>query len=240
VKASDVTDQQLTEYIRSLRRNLADLNKQIRRFLDLPPSPNQKSNNVQSFFASITGDIPALPTSSSPYANSGPPKTHPSAGLSYGRIGSHTFNHPVYGPQSNRTPVQARVVMPRNAGGGFAPLLGVGGFVTDVPASDYTNQKVLSHKKRRELARNPVISGLQYIEPEKVGGSKGWVNPKHASIDAKGRVVLTVEAADPEIVAVHTGTVGDIPDQYQRPAPKINGLPKPANKSSGGYGLGLF
>ena len=241
LKASDITDQQLTDYIRSIRKDRSKLNKHIRTFLDLPPSPNFKipggslSDTINSIFQEVQVEVQAA--SDSPYAESGPPKTHPSAGLSYSRTASHTFNHPLYGPQKFRPPVEARVVMPKAAAvGSFSPILGVGGFAVNVPAGDLS----FNSDPRKDRYGPSQIPGLMRIDPDAVGGSKAWVHAKHARIDPKGRVILNVTKADPEAIAVKEGRVGDIPIQFTKPVP----VPAPYNskapgmsRSGSGYGL---
>jgi hypothetical protein len=242
VQASDITDEQLTDYIKALRRDRTKLNQHVRSFLDLPPSPNFKFSEesllspISAIFESVQGEVQA--TSDSPYAESGPPKTHPSAGLSYSRTASHTFNHPLYGPQKYPPPVQARVVMPKGAAtGNFAPVLGVGGFAVDVPASDLSFQS----NPRNDRNTAPQIPGLARVDPAAVGGSKAWVHPKHARIDPKGRVILKVVKADPEAIAVKEGRVGDIPTKLSK---RMTRPPRYGNSSSGtssyggGYGVG--
>jgi hypothetical protein len=221
VQPSDLTEQQLMDYIKSLRDDRTELYKLIRQFLDLPPAPNPVLPSGSEWLANMldkpTGSsVPSIdsrayqPTSESPYADSGPPSTHPSAGLSYGRSSAHTFNHPLYGPQNKSPPLQARVVMPKGAStGNFAPVLGVGGFVVHVPAGENSFNTRGTSSKHRGGAES-VIPGLIAIEPNKVGGSKAYVNPKSASVDTRGRIVLQVEQADPEAVAVMEGDVDKI------------------------------
>ena len=240
VQASDITEEQFSEYIKTLRHDRVELYRHIRRFLDLPPAPNSLlpgGNDWLSMLdgtrASATDAKDVQPTSDSPYADSGPPKTHPSAGLSYGRTSAHTFNHPVYGPQSNKPPVQARVIMPKgSAPGNFAPVLGVGGFVVDVPSGE--NSFNLRSSGSRQAGN--AIPGLINIEPHKVGGSKAYVHPKSASVDTKGRIILKVDQADPEAVAVLEGRVDEIPrQQIMRTkgfSPRLQ-----STLSLGGYGL---
>jgi hypothetical protein len=108
MQASDVTEEQLQGYTKTLRQDRTRLYQLIRKFLDLPPSPSAKLDTPGFFDKFLTKPGQAAPMtesdefmqkSDSPYANSGPPKTHPSAGLSYGRTSSHLYNHPVFGPQ---------------------------------------------------------------------------------------------------------------------------------------------
>jgi hypothetical protein len=213
VEASDVTEEQLTEYIKTLRDERVNLYKLVRSFLDLPPAPSKKLSDVlltQILSSSRPGELfgKDFVETSSPYAETGPPKTHPSAGLAYSRTSQHIYNHPVWGPQKTKPPVRARIVMPKGAStGSFPPALGVGGFVTDVPSTSEFNW---GGGGRSKPAR-AVIPGVLNIEPGKVGGSKTYVQPTHARIDPKGRVLLTVVAADEDAVAVLEGTTDQIP-----------------------------
>jgi hypothetical protein len=243
VQVSDITEEHFRKYLKALRQDRIELYRHIRKFLDLPPSPNVTGQGSTDWLASIFDGGKASvdgkdlqPTSDSPYADSGPPKTHPSAGLGYGISSAHTFNHPLYGPQNKKAPVQARVVMPRGAAAGnFAPVLGVGGFVVDLP----TGAGATSYNVRGAPGRGPEgpIPGLINIEPNKVGGSKAYVHPTSASVDPKGRVVLKVEQADPEAVAVLEGKVDEIPKRQIMRTKGLGLSSSSLSRSSGGYGL---
>jgi len=245
IEASDVTEEQLTTYTKTLRDERINLYKLVRSFLDLPPASTKHvidrfldamgtSTRSQTFH----GKDLAEPTS--PYADTGPPKTHPSAGLAYSRTSRYIYNHPVWGPQRSKPPVKARVVMPKGAAtGSFAPALGVGGFVTDVPSGSFNPDSVgMKYKKTAK----PVIPGVLNIEPEKVGGSKVYVQPTHARVDPKGRVILSVEGADEDAVAVLEGNTDNIPVPPPSPiGPSVvnrsTGFSSVRNDESRGYGL---
>lgn len=218
IETSDVTEEQLTDYIKALRSERIGLYKLIRSFLDLPPAPlvNLADRVLDFLTTSVQQTQPVKGTdlmeSQSPYAESGPPKTHPSAGLAYSRTSQYLYNHPTFGPQKDKPPVKARVVMPRGAAtGSFAPAAGVGGFVTELPGSGFRDDF------SRRTGRKPVIPGSERIEPEKVGGSKFYANPTHARIDPKGRVLLKVDLADEDAVAVLEGTTEKIPQAPRTP-----------------------
>ncbi|RAL65798.1 hypothetical protein DID88_005463 [Monilinia fructigena] len=183
ISVADISEEQLSNYIRRLRGEISTLYLQIRAFLDLAPAP-YTAHPRRSFHIPLCGI--------------GAPKTHPSAGLSYGRSSSWVYNHALYGPQAHPPPVEARIVMPKNASGSV-PVLGVGGVAVDVPAGfpafDLKSAPANSY-------RSDAVPGLLYVEPEKYGGSKTYVEPKHAYIDAKGRIVLSVIPADADAVAV--------------------------------------
>jgi hypothetical protein len=242
IEASDVTEEQYLEYIKTLRTERIALYKLIRSFLDLPPAPlvplqNRVLDMLTAPFQPQTVKGTDLMESQNPYAETGPPKTHPSAGLAYSRSSQYIYNHPTFGPQKNKPPIQARVVMPKGAStGSFGAALGVGGFVTEVPNSGFRDDFQSKRNKK------PIIPGVEKIEPDKVGGSKTYVNPVHARIDPKGRVVLKVEVADEDAVAVLEGTTDQIPLPRAHVGPsnfmKSTGLASVSPRSEErGYGL---
>ena len=246
IEVSDVTEEQLTTFVKKLRAEQTSLYALIRSFLDLPPGPAAK---LQDQVLDMLGSIKPQKArgtdfigSQSPYAEHGPPSTHPSAGLAYSRTSQYLYNHPSFGPQQNKAPMKARIVMPKGAAvGSFAPTLGVGGFVTEVPGQTAGFRD--DFKTRTNSKVN--IPGVLHIEPDKVGGSKVHVKPKHARIDPKGRVLLNVELADAEAVAVLEGTTDQIPAP-SRLAPGPSSFFKSTNlgstsarrDESRGYGLG--
>ncbi|KFZ07511.1 hypothetical protein V501_06392 [Pseudogymnoascus sp. VKM F-4519 (FW-2642)] len=252
LKATEMTEEEMAQYLRTLRQDRSELFRLIRDFLDLPPSPSVNDDYgsvAESLFTDMTSGslfgktVKAedyIQKSSSPYANAGPPKTHPSAGLSYLRTGAHITNHPVYGPQHDHAPVQGRVILPKNAAvGSFAPKLGVAGIVVDVPTtSDYFNTSTFGHGRRKTNADR--LPGLLNIEPEKVGGSKVYLSPKSATIDSKGRINLQVSGAQNAAVAVLEGTASTAaarsPVDGGRPASQTI-FRQLSGASSGGYGL---
>ncbi|KAA8570681.1 hypothetical protein EYC84_000079 [Monilinia fructicola] len=241
ISAADISEEQLSTYIRRLRHDISTLYLQIRAFLDLAPAPVRtvvdETEELYTDIASLRRTAP-VEVSTSLYAESGPPKTHPSAGLSYGRSSSWIYNHALYGPQAHPPPVEARIVMPKNASG-YAPVLGVGGVVVDVPvgfpAFDLKSAPASSY-------RPEVVPGLLFVEPDKYGGSKTHVQPKHAYIDAKGKIVLSVLPADADAVAVKQGKVDEIPERLQRPytpPARFGNFTRQQNGSGEGYGLSI-
>ncbi|CAL3967331.1 hypothetical protein PZA11_003665 [Diplocarpon coronariae] len=217
IKEGDITQEQFIEYVKKLRNTRSELYKLIRNFLDLPPAPSGSANMAEEILTFMKPgqviDNSDIAVSKSPYADTGPPKTHPSAGLAYSLTNAYTYNHPVHGPQREHRPVPARVVMPRNAAAGsFGAVLGVGGFVAELPAGHRSfNITDRGLSNLRSASKMNLIPGTQSIEPKKVGGSKAWVKPTTARVDPKGRILLTVEVADPAAVAVHEGKEHEIP-----------------------------
>ncbi|CZT00034.1 hypothetical protein WAI453_003378 [Rhynchosporium graminicola] len=247
VEESEITEAQFTEFVRGLRNTRAELYRHIRDFLDLPPAPVKQyslavDDLMQNYNQDKTKSDLALPVSNSPYADTGPPKTHPSAGLAYGLTSAHTYNHPVWGPQKHQPPILSRIIKPKNtATGTFGVALGVAGFVTNLPTSD----SFTFGSSRYNKSKSRELSGQMYVDPTKVGGSKMWVHPTSARIDPKGRVILSVMTGDSQAVAVHEGTTDEIPlATTPRLGSRTFGSPPPtfdslgANRDSGrGYGL---
>ncbi|KAJ4294894.1 hypothetical protein N0V88_005133 [Collariella sp. IMI 366227] len=138
-----------------------------------------------------------------PYAADGPPKTHPSAGISYLRTNMFVENHPIYGPQKTHAPVQARVVRPRRQAQGMQAKLGVAGFIADVPGGE-------SDENNKSTAGTWVDRKYDRLDPKIKGGAKTWVEPVRASIDSNGQVIIIVKPGDPQAVCVAQELLGDM------------------------------
>ncbi|KAK5991140.1 hypothetical protein PT974_09418 [Cladobotryum mycophilum] len=176
------------DYLRSLRNDRVTLYALVSKFLDLAPL-GQPVGFIQTFWSNKDSSAPE-----SPYGKSGPPPSHPSAGISYLRTSSFMENHPVYGPQSKRTPALARVVYPRI---GPAPAkLGVGGFVANAPAGD--TEFNVRHGMKRGAANKTMLNGIMYLDTTTVGGAKAYVEAQTASVDPSGKVVLQLRETAPE------------------------------------------
>ncbi|WYZ45181.1 hypothetical protein EsH8_VIII_000497 [Colletotrichum jinshuiense] len=193
VLARDVTEEQLTEYVRKLRSDRITLYSLVSEFLDLAPL-NPPSSLADFSNAADTTKRPSL------YAENGPPISHPSGGISYLRTAAFAENHPVYGPQAHHTPVLARIVAPRT---GFNNAkLGVGGFITDTPQGD------TAFNQRSYLGRKNVVAGVISFDPDIKGGAKAYVQPTSARMDSSGSVQITVGEANEEAQLIHKEMVG--------------------------------
>lgn len=183
VEPKHITDAQFTDYLRSLRNDRVTLYALVSKFLDLAPL-GQPVGIIQTFWSGSDKSPP-----DSPYGKSGPPPSHPSAGMSYLRTSSFMENHPVYGPQAKRLPTQARVVYPR---AGPAPAkLGVGGFVAEAPSGD--NEFNVRHGRVKTSGSRGLLNGISHLDIETFGGAKAYVEPVTASVDPSGKVVLQVK-----------------------------------------------
>lgn len=197
-----LSDEEFQEWIRNTRRDVqlgGDLATYIGRFFDLPLyTPLQAATDEQ------------------------PPTTHPSAGLSYLKTDAFLENHPVWGPQARRRPVEARILVgtgssdSRNRSGkvGVAGLVatapdprqmrsGMSGHISSIPnANNEEGNESYAAERGRERT-----GGTLGIDVD--GGNRIWVEPQGATVDAKGRIDLRV--ANPEQVAVDvlTGNVAN-------------------------------
>jgi len=215
LEASAVTDDQLIDYLRRLRNHNQALYDMVGEFLDLapiaPPKPSQVDAAVKTADAFKTAgtsnaDGASKPTITrvefrevnSPWAESGPPITHPAAGLSYLRTSMYLPNHPIYGPQMQPPAVEARVLKLRRPGQVLGAKLGVAGFVADAPMGDTaSNQRT-----------GPVVN-LDRFDPNLQGGGKAWVQPQNVVVSPSGNVIINLADAAPETVLVTKELLGD-------------------------------
>lgn len=206
---SDISEEDLTEHIRSLRVDRNALYEIITGFLDLAPvAPPQTSTNMWA--NSLDGTLPPV----NPYAQDGPPITHPSAGLSYLRTSAYVENHPIYGPQKQHSPVLSRILSPQR--GPEPPKLGMGGFVVTTPPGTTS----FAHRYRDFDSRNKV-QGLSTFDPSIPGGAAMYLVPHSAKISSGGNVVVKADEATPEAQLVQKEIVGagDIYFEPRDPAP---------------------
>ncbi|KEY66345.1 hypothetical protein S7711_02804 [Stachybotrys chartarum IBT 7711] len=180
VKPKDITDAHFNDYLRAMRNDRVTLYALVSKFLDLAPL-GRPIGFVQTVWPGHDDAVPE-----SPYGKSGPPPTHPSAGISYLRTNSTMENHPVYGPQGRKAPALARVVFPRM--GPSPAKLGVGGFIANAPAGD--NEFNLRYGRFRPPGSKQVLDGINHLDTTTPGGAKAYVEPLTASVDPSGKVIL--------------------------------------------------
>lgn len=192
------TDAEFQRYIKSLRQNPLTLGPILFELLDLPSSPAVPSERIgRKYYQS-----PGTQLSSAEYAVSGPPKTHPSAGLSYTRSHALTYNHPRYGPQAFQRPVEARILRPKGRfkGRQSKAVAGIGGIaVEDLNAMSFADQGT--------------PPGLTFFDATIPGGAKYWVTPIRAAIDSNGKINLSSYRATANAKAPY-----NIED-YKKPVP---------------------
>lgn len=194
----EVSDAEFHDYLKRLRADPRAMGPILFDLLDLPSPPKVPSVRIGAAYYTANG----TKLSAAQYASSGPPKTHPSAGLSYMRSHAMIYNHPAFGPQANRRPVQARVLMPRKRQKGRSqrPIIGVAGFAHE----DLNSMTFADHN-------GPL--GLAFFDATIPGGAKLWVTPTRAYVDSQGRVELVSNRATASAKAPY-GLV-----DYQKPAP---------------------
>lgn len=194
VEAKDITDAQFTDFLRSLRNDRATLYALVSKFLDLAPL-GRPVGIVQSLQSMATYRNIA---SENPFAKSGPPKSHPSAGISYLRTDAYLENHPVYGPQARKSPILGRVLYPRS--GGASAKFGVGGFVANSPPGDNAFNARMHGRGR--TSKPAVLAGIMQLDVDTVGGAKAYVEVSNATVDPSGKVMLQLKESSPEAQVV--------------------------------------
>lgn len=213
----------------------SDLTAAICDFLDLPGVRSSQPSQSQSFANSISASLGS--------DSAGPPSTHPAAGLSHLRTNAFMENHPLWGPQSRRAPVLARVIRPRLSatGNDFQAKLGVGGIVTnDTKGGAY-------HPERNSALREEQPKEQRWLDAERMtyqldadleNGNKMWVHPETAHVDEQGRIDLSVTRGDKEAIAVHTSHVEPIIEaRSARHSPSIMAAPGTAGNANYGNSL---
>lgn len=176
-----LSEEEFQAELKTLRADSASLGPIVFELLDLPSPPAVPSERMsKKYFQS-----PPTQLASPEYAVSGPPRTHPSAGLSYTRSHASLYNHPQYGPQTHSRPVQARILRPKHRfrGKGSNASAGIGGFVAE-DMNGWTFSDGLA-------------PGMSYFDASIPGGGKYWATPVRASVDSNGRVGLASFQASP-------------------------------------------
>lgn len=172
---SEMSDEEFRATIKELRENPYALGPVIYDLLDIPSPASAPSARLRyKYFESSPTKLATIE-----YAKSGPPKTHPSGGLSYQRSHTQLYNHPHYGPQAFQRPVEARILRPKGKFKGRTgrAVAGVGGIaVEDVNSLSFVEQGA--------------PPGLGSFDASVPGGGKYWVSPIRAYIDSAGKLSL--------------------------------------------------
>ena len=118
---------------------------------------------------------------------------HPSMGISYNRSNAYIELHPEIGPMLHHTPAPARLLIPRQLYKRTRryPVVGIAGVAANGPNWS-------SHK---EIQNDPTSK----LDAETHGGAKVHAFVKTASVDARGRLKLELQAADPVLAALRDG-----------------------------------
>lgn len=192
IESTTFSEQNFQAEVIKLRQDPAELWVLIWNFLDLPgslPGPEHVSDRMSKVdtasedIGQVDGDISYVP-----------PSTHPSAGLSYLRTGSHVPNHPILGPMNSQPPVVGRILhhgSPTRSSD--YTMVGVGGVVAVGIAP--------------RMHRDPKHQQWTDLDPDLEGGAKAWVHPQRASINPSGRILLSSDKASDDTVALWEGVV---------------------------------
>ena len=167
-----LTEEEYQSWLVRLRHDGKQLYDLLWQFLDLPGhSPSDKGNQ-----------------------STGPPQTHPSAGLSYLKTNNMLQNHPALGPMAEHQPVLARVLQKAKASLGRRDVRGEAVGIVGI-ISDTRKQGVLFTKAGD-------YGGQPY------GERKIHVVPRSARIDERGRINIDYTAASEGSVAVWESEYG--------------------------------
>lgn len=184
----EITHQEILECLKLVRNDPAALGPIIFEMLDLPSPPPVPAGQIShKYFEPPATRMPTIE-----YAMCGPPKTHPSAGLSYQRTHAALYNHPNYGPQAVQRPTEARILRPKGRFKGriSKAVAGVDGIVVD-------DLNAVSFAEKG----NP--AGLGQFDASIPGGGKYWVSPSRAYVDTDGRISLASFNANPTAKAAY-------------------------------------
>jgi len=128
--SAEPTEEEVTTHLRNLRSEHGEFGPLIASFFDLADGPQQEINGASDPWRYGRDTITAHR-----YKQTGPPRTHPSAGLSYQYSGRFILNDVRDGPLASRRPAAARVLQSSAQTETLnKPHLGVAGFVVSNPA----------------------------------------------------------------------------------------------------------
>ena len=172
-----LTDSEFKQALRELRANPSALGPLVNRFFDLATPPVvPTSYMMKSNWTAGPSDLSAVR-----YAHEGPPKTHPSAGLSYIRTLSHLDNHPVAGPQQHQRPVPTRFLRAKSRvqSSAIRALVGVGGIVVE-------DGHVFAFSNRNSQGTG------NHVDPDVPGGTKFWSRPDRVMVTSEGTISMKI------------------------------------------------
>lgn len=191
--------------IRALRRETANnpltsklFQKLIAPFLRLPTI---RLKNIKYSAGNSSRDIETYQFDQ----DSAPLSTHPSAGLGYLRNRAYISNHPILGPQAQPSPIEARVVQPRQTGRLVETYarFGVGGFV----AND--SHRATDHRAKRDAMQ--ASKDVENIDLDTPGGKKVLVQPLFGSVANDGRIHIKLARSEGAERLVKQGELDDRP-----------------------------
>ena len=174
-------DQELDEYIHCLCDRDQTLQSSIATFLNLPEVATDGHRSMDSDGVDLNQG----------YAETGRPRTHPSAGLSCLRTGAILTNDPLRGPLEGSPPVEACVIRPMHSTSvqKITQFLSVASIISDNIMSAMGSKSKMSP-----------------IDPDVHGGQKMWVRPTCVSVNLKGRIKVHVEPTKSDVSSVSSSS----------------------------------
>jgi len=227
-REEDVTETEVKHYLRYLRNEPQTFGRIIAEMLDLPENNLRVQRGKSKADEFEYGrDTLAAPD----WQEKGPPKTHPSAGLSYVHTVAHVHNDPKFGPQKNNPAVLARAVKTITRSGKTEANFGVAGFLVPTP-----------------MKHSSMTAAAEAFTPQP-GGQKMPVQIGAAHINEDGALILRTsttseyEARDDMAVSKQQIKVEEIAEGKeqadesrirQTPAPQMSSLddyqPRPSRR----------
>ena len=168
---------EFNQAMKELRADPSALGPLVNRFFDLATPPIVPTSYItKSNWTPGPSDLSTVR-----YAHEGPPKTHPSAGLSYIRTLSHLDNHPVAGPQQHQRPVPTRFLRAKSRvqSSAIRALVGVGGIVVE-------DGHVFAFSNRNSQGTG------NHVDPDVPGGTKFWSRPDRVMITSEGTISMKI------------------------------------------------
>ncbi|KAH8691188.1 mitochondrial ribosomal protein subunit-domain-containing protein [Talaromyces proteolyticus] len=208
----EVTDEEFQLWLKKFRTNKKLAGAELTRLLDLhslTPAPLMGESDYY--------EANAKRLASSQYVSSGPPRTHPSAGLAYTRSGAILHNHPSFGPQIAMRPVEARCLVPKTKKrkSKRRAVMGVAGITYEDAADELDDS----------------IRGLEYLDPSIPGGGRVFVSPRYASVYPQGTIDLEASRAGKDVLAPYglanyepprTTNIAQVARTAQREVPRLD------------------
>jgi len=163
-RENDVTEKEVKNYLRYLRNEPRRFGAILADMLDLP------ENNLRPQGGRARADefeYGRDTLAAADWQERGPPRTHPSAGLSYVHTVAHAHNDPTHGPQKENTAVLARAVKTATRSGKTEASFGVAGFIVPTPQNQSsTRATVDAFTPQPGGQKKPVQLGAAYINEE--------------------------------------------------------------------------
>ncbi|OAP60398.1 hypothetical protein AYL99_05400 [Fonsecaea erecta] len=219
---SEITDSEVTEHLRYLRSEPGKFGPLIAEFFDLAdgPKPSPDTTDPWSYGRdTVSADL---------YKESGPPRTHPSAGLSYIKTEMFAANDAVTGPRGTRSPVAARLLRSiQSTHNKHIPFVGVAGFVVPQPTNpgiSEQNWKWAPVKDGPKLVVTPIATSISQAGKVEIQTrmQPDWIVEDDVPVNITERRTLKGTPTPTRPLSSQLPTFGrkGTPSRRQRPAPE--------------------